>query len=133
MRSALFCLALLASAGCGPSAPTGVNDSEDPEVYAKYVKQIVYNMSESVPRSGEPWAVIGNLVDELENPSRPQGNYAGIYQQLLTVAKEIQKDSQKAGGRPGNLGSRLAELKKIADGLPGEVKAFKSGRSGPND
>jgi hypothetical protein len=132
MRSALFCFALLAGAGCGSSQPT-VNNSQDPEAYARDVKQLVYDVVESAPQSREPADQIALVVTELEQTDRPRGNYANTYTQLLTTAKEIQAECEKSGGKPSNLPTRLAQLKKIAQALPGDVKANKAEKKPADD
>lgn len=134
MRIALFGLLLVAgTTGCGPAKPS-VDNSQDPEAYARDVKNLAFNAAESAAKSREPADDLLQLTSELEQQDRPRGSYGNVYEKLLKTANDIKTDCQKqAGGRPANLPSRLAELKKIAQELPGEVKLAKPEGRGSND
>jgi hypothetical protein len=117
MRRLLFGFALLLLVGCKPT----VNHSQDPEAYAKDVKQIVYNQVASAAKSREPADQMQSIITELEQKDRPHGNYKGTYAELLSTAREIHADAKKVDGRPSNLMPRLNKLKQTAESLPGQV------------
>jgi hypothetical protein len=120
-----FLVATLALSGCGPAERPFTDNSKDPELYALEVKRIALNAVQTARRSREPADQIQTLVTELESlesNSRPVGSYKPIYDELLATAKPLLEDCKKANGKPANLTSRLDELKKIAEKLPGEVQ-----------
>jgi seryl-tRNA synthetase len=121
MRHLLLCVSLLLIGGCGKPL---VDNSQDPEAYARDVKQLVFNEVASAAKSREPADQMVSVINELQQTDRPRGSYQATYDQLLKKAQEIQAECQKAGkGKPANLTTRLDELKKLAQSLPGDVKA----------
>ncbi len=117
MRYPLLCLAVLVAAGC---AKPPVDNSQDPDAYARDVKQLVLTQVGAASKSREPADQIATVVTELQQTDRPRGKYQDTYDTLLTLAQGIKADCEKAKGRPDNLTARLDEMKKLAQSLPGE-------------
>ena len=121
MRHSLcFCFTLLLAVGCGDSK-SKVDNSQDPEAYARDVKQLVLDHVAIAAKSREPADQMAVIIAELEQRDRPLGSYQPTYEKLLTAAREIHAESKKANGRPGNLNARLNQLRKMAESLPGQV------------
>jgi hypothetical protein len=119
MRHLFFCSAILAATGCAGKPP--VDNSQDPDAYARDVKQIVFTQVAAASKSREPADQVATIVAELQQTDRPRAKYEGTYDKLLTLARAIKADCEKAKGRPDNLAARLNELKATAQTLPGEV------------
>ncbi|QDU19471.1 hypothetical protein [Urbifossiella limnaea] len=127
-RYLVLSLGLVAAAlapGCGSSEKPYTDNSKDPDLYAQDVKQIAVDAIQRARRSREPADQLQTIVTEIEGQSannRPVGSHQPVYTELLTAAKQLQGDCNKANGRPADLSTRLDGLKKIADKLPGQVQ-----------
>ena len=124
-RLLVFLLASLVLPGCGSGERPFTDNSKDPDLYARDVKQIALDAVQTARRSREPADQIQTLVNELEGQetnNRPLGSYKPIYTELLTAAKQLLDECKKANGRPANLPARLDALKQTAEKLPGQVQ-----------
>jgi len=135
-RFLAFVSAALVLSGCGPSEKPFTDNSKDPDLYAKDVKQLTLDAVQRARRSSEPADQVQTIVTEIEGQSangRPVGSNKPVYDELLVAAKKFVEDAKKADGKPANVSSRLDELKKIADKLPGEVNLQKEPQKKPKD
>ncbi len=128
MRYALLCFAIAWVCGCGGTKST-VDNSQDPDAYARDVKQLVFTQVSEAAKSREPADQMATVIAELEQVDRPQGSHKATYASILSTAKEIEADCKKANGRPANLTAQLAKLKKLSDALPGTIDTKVSGAS----
>lgn len=114
--------------GCGSEGRPFEDHSRDPERYAKTVKDLVMVQLAEAMRSKEPEDELDVIVQELSNNSdKPTGSYSGIYDRILAAATELKSACESAPkGRPSNLKSKLDEIKKIAEELPGEVREVRA-------
>ncbi len=121
----LFLASLLPLLGCGKSEKPFTDNSKDSDLYAQDVKQIAVEAVQRARRSREPADQLQTIVSEIEGQSangRPVGSHKPTYDELLTSAKSLLEDCQKAGGKAPDLSSRLDRLQKIAEKLPGTVQ-----------
>lgn len=121
MYRLIFCLLVPLAAGCAGEIPY-TDNSADPESYAQDVKYLVLDRVEAAKKSREPADQISVILLELEgSPNRPKGSYGDIYAELLTEARQIVEECERANGRAPGLDAKLANLAKIAEKLPGTV------------
>lgn len=117
---ALAGLAVLA--GCETASRAYTDHSQDADRYAQHIKQMVAEIVAEAPRQREPADLLIPLVQELQETTRPRGQYGDVYRQLLEKAQALrQACEQSPSGRPSDLSARLAELAQLADQLPGEA------------
>ncbi len=114
-----ICLLMLVVLGCG--GEDLVDHSRDPGMFASSVKELVLTNVEDARESDEPadalWAVVHELSPE-ELGRQPTGDHLSLYQQMHSLASEIQKESEAVDGRPPDLEERLDELAALAEQLP---------------
>jgi hypothetical protein len=119
----------VAGCGGGESPHPFTDHTQDAEAYAKEVKTLTVRMAEATKTSPEPADNLRALVEQLENPNAPQGNYQATYTEILNVAKPLLQECEQApNGKPKGLNQKLDQLAKAAEKLPGEVAP-----AGPED
>lgn len=112
----------IALCGCGAAELPYTDNSRDSEAYAKNIKQLVVDMSQSNRGSPEIADSISSLVEELKQTDRPQGEHAAKYAEIRAVAEAIVAEGNPASGKPtATQIQKLDELAKLAQDLPGEV------------
>lgn len=106
-------LALVAQVGCGGGDTRSFTDnSRDPEALATNMKQVALTAIYEAESSREPADSLSMVVVSLDGKvsKMPVGNYASIYNELLTVASELQQACEAAEGRAPGLDVGLKKL-----------------------
>src|SRR4051812_30051229 len=101
---ALLSVSLVLS-GCGPSERPFTDNSKDPDMYAKDVKQIALDAVQRARRSSEPADQVQTIISEIEGQSannRPVGSHKPLYDELLAASKKFVEDAKKTDGKPAN-------------------------------
>jgi hypothetical protein len=115
----LFCVP---GCGGGGDAHPYTDHSQDAEAWAKETKVLAVRIADGAKTSREPADVLRSLVEHLENPHAPKGNYETTYTEMLNIAKPLMQECEQApNGKPSGLNQKLDQIVKAAEPLPGEV------------
>jgi hypothetical protein len=121
MMRVFICAALFSVVlGCGGAERPYTDNSKDATAFATSVKQVVLSAVEELKTSKQPADTLNTIVLMLgELDVAPTGEYLGTYQQLHSVASDLLSKSES--GRPSDMQSKLGEITKLANSLPGDV------------
>jgi len=126
MKYPAILLLLVALMGCGGAELEYTDHSQDPEAFALMIKRVTLNMLEEAESTREPADPLSGIVSTLDralsNPRTPVGDYQQVYQEILDTTRPVYEACDAADGRTPDLKARLADIKSIAEQLPGEVK-----------
>ena len=115
-----FAVALVL-AGCGPAELPYTDNSQDSLAYARDVKAQVTSAARHARSSNEPVDYLAPVLLELKRTDRPLGASSAVYGDLRARVEQLVADCERAGRGAPNLSSRLDELIKVVNTLPGEA------------
>ncbi|XZE21215.1 hypothetical protein SH449x_001114 [Pirellulaceae bacterium SH449] len=130
-RLSILALAVLGFVlGCG-STPEFTDNSRDPLAFATSFKQMVVDTVADAKESREPAdsleALVSAIDGKIDSGRVPVGDFKEVYRQILDSAKALVSECEQASnGKPAGLSNKLKDLEKLAEKLPGEVKAARS-------
>lgn len=107
--------------GCGGSELPFNDNSKDPELFARTIKQVVVDSVADARKSREPSDHIRPIADSITGTGQPFGDYGPIYDRLKTSAEQLAEACEQADGPTSDMKTKLDERLAIADELPGDV------------
>jgi hypothetical protein len=129
LRILILSMSLLHTiAGCGaPELPYNDN-SKDPELFAKAIKQVVVESVADARKSREPFDQIRLISNSITGKGQPVGSYGPIYERLKAAAEQLADACEQADGPVPDMAKKLEELLAIANELPGDATAVEEPR-----
>jgi len=119
----LIVVVLAMSTGC-ESEPPFVDNSVDPGAFALDVKEVILNHSSIARTSAEPADSVSVIEESVSNlDGSPTGDHRSTFEKILSTSKGLLKECQSSARNPPSLHAKLDELVKLAQTLPGDVKA----------
>lgn len=122
-------LLVAAAIGCSASSTLEYTDhSQDPERFARLVKQTVVEVVADARKSIEPYDEIRLIAQSVDGDNKPIGPYGDVYDRLRSLADELADACELADGPTADMNRKLDELLAIADELPGEFQPVEEPR-----
>lgn len=121
-RTMILSLSLAcAFTGCGsPELPYNDN-SKDPELFAKTIKQVVIESVADARKSREPFDQIRLISNSITGKGQPVGSYGPVYDRIKAAAEQLAEACEQADGPTPDMAVKLDEILAIANELPGDV------------
>lgn len=109
--------------GCGGrSSQPFTDNSQDPELLARNIKQLVVNEVSDARKSRDPYDHLRVIYTSIPEPGarKPIGDYGDVYTRISTLAESLTEATERANGPTPDLQKKLDQLLAIADELPGD-------------
>lgn len=117
----LFVSATCLLSGCGSTELPYNDNSKDPELFAKTIKQVVVDSVADARKSREPYDQIRLISNSLTGTGQPVGDYGPVYDRLKAAAEQLVVACEQADGPTSDMKMKLDEIVAIANELPGDV------------